>query len=358
MTRVLHVIDSLACGGVENTFVQMLTAFRDIGEPGETVDHDLLALAGGPLEPAARAAARQVVVAPSATETVALLEADYDVVHVLADRAAHALLPLIFSRSASAVVYGKNYDLSAMYRMDGGFDWRADDCAMEACDAVTFTTEPLSQQYTVAHGSVHVLGKAADVRRFSAVPDPPLIAPDTVLCVANLHPRKRLNDLVAAFGMVAAEVAHARLRIVGSGSAEQVARLERAARDAHVENEVVITGSGAHVDEEMAASRVFVLPSASEGVPTVLLEAMAAGRPVVATRVGHVDQIVEDGQEGLLVPPRNPEALAGAIVQLLRDRPLAARMGAAGRRRAAGHDVRDIARNLLRVLRDAASEHS
>lgn len=354
--RVLHVLDSLACGGVENTFVQMLGAFRKLGgADGESVEHDVLALMGGALEPDARAAARQVMVAASVSEAVAVLDADYDVVHLLTDRAAHALLPLIFSRSGSAVVYGKNYDLSAMYRLDGGFDWRADDCALSACDAVTFTTQPLADMFLLTEAPAQILGKAADVWRFARVPDPAPAAPDSVLCVANFHPRKRLQDLIAAFGRVRSLVPDARLRIVGSGSAEQADRLERAARDAGVQDRVAIMASfTAAVDQELAACRVFVLPSVSEGVPTVLLEAMAAGRPVVATRVGHVEQIIEHGCEGLLVPPRDIAALADAMVTVLGDRALAARMGAAGRHRSATHDVRDIARDLLQVLCNAA----
>ena len=68
-------------------------------------------------------------------------------------------------------------------------------------------------------------------------------------------------------------------------------------------------------------------------MPNVVLEAMASGRPVVATAIAGLDEIVEAGRTGILVPPRDPRALAGAILKLLDDRGLAARMGTAGRKR-------------------------
>jgi glycosyltransferase involved in cell wall biosynthesis len=81
-----------------------------------------------------------------------------------------------------------------------------------------------------------------------------------------------------------------------------------------------------------AQSQVVVLPTYyGEGLPKVLLEAAACGRPLVATRVRGCQEIVRDGENGLLVPPKDPEALALAIVTLLRDSALRSRMGACGR---------------------------
>ena len=93
----------------------------------------------------------------------------------------------------------------------------------------------------------------------------------------------------------------------------------------------------------------------SEGVPTVVLEAMAAARPVVAMRVGHIGHVMTDGGEGFLALPGDLNGFAVRLVTLLEHPELALRMGAAGRARAATHDVRGVATDLLRVLRRAGA---
>jgi glycosyltransferase involved in cell wall biosynthesis len=87
------------------------------------------------------------------------------------------------------------------------------------------------------------------------------------------------------------------------------------------------------VADVLQAADVVTLPSRAEGLPLAVLEAMACARPVVATPVGGVPDAVVDEQTGLLIPPDDPDRLAAAILRLLRDRSLARRMGAAGRRR-------------------------
>jgi len=87
------------------------------------------------------------------------------------------------------------------------------------------------------------------------------------------------------------------------------------------------------VADLLSVCDLFVLPSLFEGLPVSVLEAMAAGKPVVATRIGGTDEAVEDGRTGILVPPRDPAALAGAIRTMLSDLPAARRMGEAGRMR-------------------------
>jgi glycosyltransferase involved in cell wall biosynthesis len=91
----------------------------------------------------------------------------------------------------------------------------------------------------------------------------------------------------------------------------------------------------------LAASQVFVLATRSEGLPLTVLEAMAAGLPVVASRVGGIPELVVDGETGLLVPPGDPVGLADAIARLLDDRRLRERLGAAGRSRVEQHFGRD-----------------
>jgi glycosyltransferase involved in cell wall biosynthesis len=94
-----------------------------------------------------------------------------------------------------------------------------------------------------------------------------------------------------------------------------------------------------------------VLPSRYEELGTSLLEAMAAGRPVVASRVGGIPEVVRDGADGLLVPARDEAALASAISRLLRDAPLAESLARSARARAASYDWRGLAQRVAGVYR-------
>jgi glycosyltransferase involved in cell wall biosynthesis len=120
--------------------------------------------------------------------------------------------------------------------------------------------------------------------------------------------------------------------IVGDGPDRPA--LESEIRRLDLEPVVQLAGERTDVPELLAAADVFVLSSRSEGLPLSILEAMAAGLPVVATNVGGVPELVVEGETGFLVPPGDPQALAVALERLLGDSALRRRLGAAGRRRA------------------------
>lgn len=135
--------------------------------------------------------------------------------------------------------------------------------------------------------------------------------------------------------LIAARVPHVRFLIVGDTKEKREYReeLKRLVIRLGLQDRVVFTGFRLDIPELLAALSVSVLPSLGlEGLSNSLLESMAAGLPVVATRVGGNPEIVEDGVTGLLVPPADAEALAGAICRLLEDRALARNLGQAGRR--------------------------
>lgn len=345
--RILHVTESLAAGGMETTFLHMLRAFRTI-DP--TIAHDVLTFASGPLEHAYRETCHTVTVVPEWQAAEACLARETDLVHILFERCAYRLMPSLLARTSTPVVYGKGYDMGGMYRANEGLRWQADESMLVACSAATFTTEALARSFDVPAGHGTVLGKAADVRRFSAVPAPSASAPARILCVANLHPRKRVGDLIDALVEVRRHVADAEVRVVGSGAGSARQALVERAHRAGVAAAVSFAGHVADVAPEVAAARVLALPSSCEGVPTVLLEGMAAGRPVVATRTGHVESIVADSVEGFLVEVGDVAALADRLVEILANPALASRMGAAARTRASRHDVVATAGRLLRVL--------
>jgi glycosyltransferase involved in cell wall biosynthesis len=150
--------------------------------------------------------------------------------------------------------------------------------------------------------------------------------------VARLSPQKALHVLLEALPAVIREVPEVRVLIVGDGSERP--RLEKLADRLGVASCVYFAGNRVDVPDQLLAMDVFVLPSLFEGLPLAILEAMAAGRPVVATAVDGVPEIVKDGVTGFLVSPGNPAQLARALVRLLRDPRTAARFGDAARQRA------------------------
>lgn len=148
-----------------------------------------------------------------------------------------------------------------------------------------------------------------------------------VLTLARLNEQKGHRYLLEA----AAQVPEARFVLAGDGPAR--AELEARARSLGLAGRVDFLGHRTDVPELLAGCDLFVLPSLFEGHPLSILEAMAAGRPVVATAVGGTAEAVRHGETGLLVPPADPAALAAAIRTILADRPLADRLAVAGRAR-------------------------
>ena len=119
------------------------------------------------------------------------------------------------------------------------------------------------------------------------------------------------------------------LLIIGDG--ELRPQVERSIRELGLVDRVRLLGQRNDIPRILTASDIFVLSSRWEGLPYTIIEAMMAGLPVVATRVGGVLELVEDGVTGFLVPPRNPDALAEALQRLIADPELRRRMGQTGR---------------------------
>lgn len=153
-----------------------------------------------------------------------------------------------------------------------------------------------------------------------------------LLAVGNLYPVKGHSDLVAAVGRLAARYPSLHLAIAGRGDLAGALTRDAAAR--RVGDRVHLLGLRNDVDDLLASADAFVLPSLSEGLPLALLEAMFAGLPIVATRVGEVPMALADGGAGLLVEPGRPDELAGAIERLLSDAELARTLGERARIRA------------------------
>ncbi len=147
--------------------------------------------------------------------------------------------------------------------------------------------------------------------------------------VAVLRTQKRHEIVIGAARRVIAAFPQARFLFVGEGPGR--GRIEKAIAEQGLEDFFILTGHRTDIPEILALTDVGVISSSAEGVPQFLLQALAMARPVVATRVGGIPEIVTPGVDGRLIPPEDPGALAEALVDLLGDPQQGRRLGSAGR---------------------------
>ncbi len=194
---------------------------------------------------------------------------------------------------------------------------------------------PAGRVTTVRSGVA--LGRVVDAaerrglrERFGIAADDPVIG-----IVAHILPHKGYDDLVEALALIARQVPAVRCLVIGEAPRRRYLRrlLDLAERRA-VRERLVLAGPQEDVPRFLGGMDLFVLPSHTEGLPLTVLEAMAAGKPVVGTTVGGIPEAVRHGETGLLVPPREPGRLAAAAISVLKDPVLATSMGEAGRTRA------------------------
>jgi colanic acid/amylovoran biosynthesis glycosyltransferase len=190
--------------------------------------------------------------------------------------------------------------------------------------------------------------------RRNATPERPF----SILCVGTLHEVKGQGYLVEACRLLAESGADVACTLVGDGP-DRAALVEQIAASG-LEASVTVAGrrTRAEIAELLGRAHVLVSPSVPtsegkrEGIPVVLMEAMASGVPVVASGISGIPELVEDGQTGLLVPPRDPSALAEALRRLQDERALCERLARAGRERVESEfDVRKNAGELVRRFR-------
>jgi glycosyltransferase involved in cell wall biosynthesis len=191
---------------------------------------------------------------------------------------------------------------------------------------------------TLYHGvEPAILENAADpngVREEFGIPsDAPLVG-----TVANLKPHKGIHHLLRAAALIQRTVPDAHFLVVGQGDARE--RLEALASKLGLDNAVTFTGFREDAVRIASAFDLFAMSSLHEGLSIALIEAMALGKPVVVTRVGGLPEVVEDGKDGILVPPSDPRTLAARITELFGDPALRERLGQAARLRARAFDVR------------------
>jgi glycosyltransferase involved in cell wall biosynthesis len=338
----LHVDTARTWRGGQNQVLLTVNGLRSIGQHAALVAHP-----DGELR---RRAAEGLELIPIAPRTEMDLSAAWkfarlvkrlapDVIHAHDPHGvAMASLALSLS-SASAAKGGKLPVLVASRRVDfhlkgnsfSRWKYRQVDCFIAASDAIRrmLVGDGVPEDRTV---TVH---EGIDVDHVVAVPAVnvheafflPHGAP-VVGNVAALVPHKGQRYLIDAAHRVVQQVPDARFVILGEGELRE--HLEKQVHEHHLEKHVLLPGFRTDVLGCIKGFDLFVMSSVTEGLGTSLLDAMAAARPIVATTAGGIPEIVEDGVNGLLVPPRDAHALADAIVRALNDQALRRKMGAAG----------------------------
>jgi len=175
--------------------------------------------------------------------------------------------------------------------------------------------------------------------------------PFTVLCVARQYPRKRVVDLIEAFALVRVRLPQAHLVIIGDGP--EHGALQRRVQELQLQQAVALLGAlpdDGEVRRWYARASLFCLPSEQEGFGIVFLEAMASGLPVVSTTAAAIPEVVPDQRAGLLVAPRDPAALAAALVRLLEDPTLVSQLRDFGRGHARTYGWERVADRFLQVV--------
>jgi L-malate glycosyltransferase len=170
-----------------------------------------------------------------------------------------------------------------------------------------------------------------------------------ILNVANMNSNvKGQSVLIEAAKCVCTDVPEARFILVGDGPLRM--QFEEQVRSLGIMDHFLFLGSRRDVPKILSCGDLFVLSSFAEGLPNAVLEASAAGLPIVATAVGGIPEIIEDRVTGLLVPPKNPQALSVALLQLLKDSAFAAALAHAGKERVSTKFCFDNVLAQLRVL--------
>ena len=206
----------------------------------------------------------------------------------------------------------------------------------------------------------------ADPNRVFVVPnavDPQFFAPNnsqkaaepTIVYAGRLARVKDPLNLIEAFKLVIQRVPDARLEILGNGSLRQ--KIENTIRNCSLCSRIELVEGQLDIRPALSRAWVFVMPSRREAAPNAVLEAMSTELPVVGTRVGGLPELIEDGVTGITVEPRNPRALADALITLLENEPLRRSMGKKGREKVlAGYTIDRMIAATQRVMIEALNE--
>jgi len=195
--------------------------------------------------------------------------------------------------------------------------------------------EVLIREDGFAAEKIRVIGNGVETEQFRTAPRererlfPGVGDSKLIVLVGNMHSDVKGHPwLIDAAQVVVQEFPATRFVLVGDG--EQRKKLENRIANLGLQKSFLFLGRRKDIPEILACCDLAVLPSRAEGLPNAVLEYLAAGLPIVATKIGGISEIIHDGDTGLLVPPENSQALGAAVVRLLRNPELSRKLGRAG----------------------------
>jgi glycosyltransferase involved in cell wall biosynthesis len=350
MTRVLNVVPTLMCGGTENQFMTLSrmidrsrfeVGFACLRRWGPFVDE--LGRLGIPLQEYQVSTFRSVnALAQQARLARQIARGRVDIVHaynfygnVFAIPPARLVAPVVIASIRDRSPY-----LTSMQK-------RVQRYACQFADRILVNADAVKDWLITEEGydpsNIVVIRNGVDTTRFAGPPAGDRIRSELgiamdarlVVVVSRLARLKGIEQFLQAAAALTPRYPDVRFLIVGETSPPDPAYLAQLQGLSHalgVADVVTFTGLRSDVPAVLGAADVAVMPSLNEALSNVLLESMAAGAPVVATRVGGTPEALVDGDTGLLVPPGEAGALAAGVSRLLDDRELARRLGCAARR--------------------------
>lgn len=331
--KILHIDPERNWGGGECQVIGLLTYLARRGHRNHLMCHPQGALAEaarrGGIETFPLSLRNELDVRPVFSLRRLIRREGYDIVHFHTKRA-HALslwLGRIHPGIRYVVTRRMDYPVRRSRYVDFLYNRRVDGVV-----AISRKIADLLVEGGVHREKIRLIPSGIDPAPFQArKAEEPGRAPLRVGTVAVLEERKGHLFLLEAAALLKQQGHRLKYRCAGAGSRRQ--RLERMALSLGLAEDVEFAGFVGDIPEFLSSIEVFVLPSLYEGLGVSVLEAMAAGLPVVATRAGGLPEIVDDGVTGLLVPHGDPQALARAVATLVCRPAMAREMGARGRER-------------------------
>jgi glycosyltransferase involved in cell wall biosynthesis len=201
-----------------------------------------------------------------------------------------------------------------------GFLWRNIHTLPDYVTAISSFLKERAIRLGAKPENVSIIPNGVDLKKIKTNREP---VPHRIVSVARLSWEKGLNYLISAFPRVQKEFSNTHLIIVGGGPLEK--ELKRQVEELGVAGSVKFLGNQSHnrVLEEISKAEVFITPSLAEGLGIVFIEAQAVGVPVIGTEVGGIPDVIQDGETGLLIPPRDQEEIFVAITKLFKNQNLA-----------------------------------